>query len=1012
MPAPFSPVHIPFVSGTRQDIGKTSQDNPSLLRNAENVLFTKKGHITNRPEIVSRDAQVEVDNTGLSAGLAAATSGLIPSGIVPTGFSTTAGPETPLACWQSKSFYNRNNLWVSAGTHWSLRQTKSAVLRTYDPINASRTNPCPVGTNLVGIPTTGASSSGFPILNAQGEVTSISLGSLTGFQDQNISVSGDALFYIDTLGTARGYIPTTLPAVNNVIVATGCTTTLLATQAVSSTVGPDGFYYVAIMSNVASEIIISRLSAAGSVSQILVLTGLGTVNAIALVHNGVDRLGLAWNGVGSVLKTKVITITAGVMADSGLNLTLTGAPLNLLGLDTGSLVVGLTHNGLMSVMFTTNTGNLYVGGRLFSAATETAHTALVANGLGQEQEWDPLFGAVVVGGHTLVGVMNSLDLFNQSTQWIVMDFTSLYQSGNLTERTAVAAGPYLGAARITPSSVAFTPTSVSFAVAEGLSFSGAERPVPIIRRAGIIRITLSLQGVQAAHVNGVTLLSGQLLHVFDGTSIRPDHFVEEMPFIFSTTAAVAGGSLPAGSFTYQATWEAVNARGQVTRSGASNQKTVVVTAGQKVSVVIKRPQLWNSPSQLEFVRIRLWATQVNPTNNALLYFVTETTDTTPSTGTPITLSHSVQAVGTEETLYETVSTLSDMRAPSADRGIAIVTERAWVADQNRLYVSKLIRPGIAVSWNTEGSNVLTVPAALGTIQGLAAVNEGLVVLGSRAAAVVTGPGVDDTGVGPGWLLQILDGVPGMNESSPRSCTATASGVAFQAQDGDVWLANSAGQAMPLSRQVRDNALVNSPTGVDVVNLISTATTNTMLMAHGSGGFLRVMDLENGHWGHWTFPGIVPTNGLFLAAINGALWMQTTAGSIVYSVDGVSTGNFTSIIETGVIRQTNPTPHGWGRLRSVVLNEVRTSADSVLNVHMKVLADQNDRVLLDKIRGTAVNDPATFPGGGDGSLIFAATSQRCSYFRIQLLIDHAAFDIEGLDVWVANTGERVPSNNRS
>lgn len=1023
MPAPFSAVHIPFISGARQDIGKIAQESPSQLRRAQNVMFTKRGHITGRPALVSRDAPVEVGGAGSSllSSLTSAVIGAVPSGIVSTGFSTSSGGDTPLACWQGQSYYNRNSLWVAAGSHWSLRQTKSAILKTIDPVNGQRTNPAPVGMSIVGIPTTGSSGTGFPFLNSEGEVDSISLGPLTNFvqADGNHSVAGNAVFFIDnSTGTVYGHIPGNPPTVTQVVLAANGIIVFAGgqQQATSAVLANDGFYYLAFKTTTAGRIDILRINPVGTVTQTLSLTGLGTVQGLGVVHNGLNGLGLAWNDTASTsLKTKIITITAGVMTDSGLNVTLTGTALNLSGGDVGTLAVGLSHNGLMSVLFTLNTGSMYLGGRSFSAAVETANTSLVANGLAQGREWDPLFGGVVVAGHTLVGVMNSFDLFNQSSQWIVLDCTKLYGSSNTTDRTVVAAGPYLGAARIAPASVYSTANSVSFGVAEGIQFSGAERPVSIVRRAGIRRITLSTQGTQATHVNGVTLLSGQIPFVFDGSVIRPDHFAEEMPFIFNSTAASAGGSLPAGSFTYQVTWESVNSRGQVTRSGASNQQTVSVTLNQKVTVVVTKPQLWNSPSQLEFVRIRLWATQVNPTNNALLYFVTEAVDTTPSTGTPVSLIHTTQAVGTEERLYETSDTLSDMRAPGADRGIAVVAERAWVADQTTLYASKLIRPGIAVAWNSEGPNSLTLPASLGTIQGLASVNQGLVVLCSRGAAVVTGPGTDDTGAGPGWVLQIIDGVPGMGISSPRSLATTPAGVAFQAQDGDLWMANSSGQALPMSRALRDSA---TNTLVDVVNLVSTTRTNLMLLSQGAAGVLRVVDLEMGQWGTWTFPAVTPSNGLFMTAINGSVWLQTTTPSVVYSVDDPAAlsdaglGAYTALIETGVLRPANPVPHGWGRLRSVTPNEIRKSTDAQVSVNVQVLADQNDRVLLNKTKITNPTDTALYPGGGDGVLEFRATVQRCAYFRVLMSITPAVFDVEGLDLWVANTGEKSPSNNRS
>jgi hypothetical protein len=1025
MPAPFSPVHVPFISGVRQDLSSIAQDSPSQLQTARNCVYTKKGRVTGRPGLQTRDGQVQTVGAGgsLLANLNAAISGATPSGIVSTGYPVdgqTAG-DTPLACWQGQAFYQRGTQWTFAGPAWSLRQNKSAVVRTYDPSGAARTNPVPIGPTLVGTTSPGGGTSGFPILNTSGEVTSMSLAVATHFtSDSNHCMGGDVVFYIDAnTGSVYGQFPNgASPAFTEVLLATTAASTSTTPQQITSAVlANDGFYYLAFKSSVAGRIDVLRINSSGTVTQTLSLTGLGSVANIGITHNGSGRLGLAWNNFSTALMTKVITITGGVMADSGLNVTLTGVPLNILGLDVGTLAVGTTHNGIMSVMFTINTGNLYIGGRSFTAATESSNTQLVSNGLGAEKEWDPLFGAVVVAGRTLVGVVNCIDVFNQSSQWLVLDVTSLYQSGNTTDRTVAAAGPYLGLARMMPSSWTSTANSVSFAIAEGLVFSPSTRAVPIIQRAGIRRITLTAQATQATHVNGLTLLSGQLMHVFDGVTVRPDHFPEEAPFIFSTTAAAAGGSLPAGSFTYQATWEMVNTRGQTVRSGASNQKTVAVTLNQKVNVVIARPQLMNSASQLEFVRVRLWATQVNPTNNAPLYFVGESVITSPSVGTPVTITHSTQATGGEEQLYETVTTLADMRAPGADRGVAYINERAWVAEQNRLYVSKLLKPNVAPAWNTEDTNVIALPASLGTIQGLAGQFQALVVVCSRGVAVVQGAGVDDTGSGAGWTLTVLDGAPGAGEISPRAVATTPNGVAYQAQDGNIWLMLPNTQVINVSRPVRDLATSLSDRAVDAVYVPPTSSTNPMFVANGAGGELRVLDLEAGQWFTWLVTSVTPIGGRYLAAVNGAVWMQLDSAPYVASLDA-AVGNdlisnpITATLKTGVIRPANPTAHGWGRVRSVVLNELRLSTDTQVQVNILVTADGNQRTLLSNSGTTAPNDRSLFPNGPDNALEFRTTSQRCAYCDVQLDIVPAVFSIEGLDIWAMNTGEPTPTNNRS
>ncbi len=1066
MPAPFSPVHIPFLSGVRQDLGKLAQEGPSQLLQAQNVLFTRKGHITGRPGLISRDAQVQnAGGIALVGGLTAATAGLTPSGLVASGFggANKADMDTPLLCYQGKSFFNRAGLWEAAGVSWSLRQTKSAAIGL-SPTGAmvgSFSN-LSVGKDVTALVNDATNPNGVQFFNSAGELKWRGTGDLfPGGNVESVFVAGQNLFFKDVSAGAIKAIITTGdgPVTGSQIFLGGGAPGASALGGLDVTT--DGtFYYVAYGSIplTTDTSTVLKVDGTGAVLQVLRLTwGGGAMNGgrgMSICYDPTsNRLGVAAIAHATgVVATKIITLTAGVMADAGIELSLTGAAGVLQQQEL--IRCGVTHNGRMSVIFSRaptrwdtgataafTTGSVYVGGRLFTTATETSVVTLVGavNSFGVGQTWFPLFAGQALAGRTLVGVLRCLDKAptaatndpGRSGQWMVYDFSDLYAIGNTAQRQVAAAGAASGVVQIRPGSTFCDGTRLSFGVLEGTSFAGIPDTTPStgtgnapqVTRGMLRRITLEAQGTQAVHVNGTTLLSGQLLHVFDGIKIKPHHFVEEAPYLFNGGAgfvyASNGGQLAAGSYSYQVTWETINNAGRTMRSGASNPLTVLgVADNQQVTFHATIPQAWDQPTQSDRVVVRFWATQTNPTNNAPKYLIGEAETSVAVTTFDMTFTHTKVSTGLEEQLYETVDTLADMRAPGADRGVAVVADRVWCADQTNLYASKLVRPGIAVSWNTEDTNVIPLPAALGTIQGLAAVDQGLVVLCSRGASVVTGPGVDDTGAGPGWSLQVIDGVPGMGVSSPRSCVATPAGAVFQAQDGDIWLVNSSGQATPMSRALRDTAIINPVTGIDLVNVTATPGSNSLLVAHGPSGILRVLDLEMGQWGTWVFPFVTPTNGLFVAAINGALWLQTTSAGVVFSADNFAStsdaglGNITAIVETGIIRQTQPAVHGWGRLRNVILNEVRRSSDAQVSVNMKVLADQNDRLLMDKTLVTSPTNTSTFPGAGDGVLTFGTTVQRCAHFRVLMTITPAIFNVEGLDVWVANTGETAPSNNRS
>ncbi len=1013
MPAPFLPVFVPFVSGVRQDLGDLAAENPAQLRSLENAVFTKQGHLRGRAGGVSRDAQVQVSGSGgaLAANLNSQVASLVPAGIVSSPYGSGTDSETALAIWQGAAFFFRDTIWAGAGPMWSVRATSSASLSVFRISGSTRHNPVPCGTDIVGIRTTLGSVSGFALVNNNGELPYVSLGSAALFDTTsiaNLAASGNALFYIQGAGNVVMQIPGTLPAYTTAVVGgTGDTNTAPRINIAAAHDSDTGEHFVAFKSSVAGRITLKHVNAAGTVLASLDVNGLGTVLGVAVAFDGTNKLGLAWidSAVPSV-KTKVFTTGGGVITDAAIDLTLAGTP------ETNTLFFGLaagtTADGKMGVLYTRSDAGLYIGGRLFTAATSTSVATLagVYTGLGTGLLWEPLFGHVAVGGRTLVGVQRSTDTLLHRVQWLVLDFTRLYVNGDTAVRVSVAAGAVEGMDRITPSSVGIpTPNGLAFAIPDGISFSLDATLRTFVDAVAVRRIHLEVQPVQAVHAHDNTLLTGQLMHVFDGAKVRPHNFVEETPFILGSSGIVAGGGLSAGSYSYQTTWEAYNSRGQRLRSGASNILTLNSAGGQHAEVISTVPQLWSYITEIDYVRLRLWATVKNATATADKFLVTETvisvTPTTPSA----TQIHTVEVAGTEEKLYEGATILADMRAPGADRGVAFCNERAWCADQRHVYASKLLRPGIAPSWNTEGIHTLEIPNALGSIQGISGMGDTLVVVCSAGVAIVRGPGVDDTGAGIGWTVDIVAPL-GSGEVGPRSICPTPVGVAFQGRDGDVWLVRGDQSVVPISRPLRSVASSGPNDLVWVAPRLSgSESTNPLLLAGGSSW--RVLDTEAGQWGLWTFASNNPAR---MSSINGAPWGQLTAAPWVISVDGAVGSDFGSNnaarIITGVLRPTDPLSRGWGRIRGVspVVKESATNITATIAGY----GDNDEHVLLNKALVYSNSAGTRWPDSGPE---YRCTVQRCGYAYFNIHIEPASFEWAGLNLWVANTKEAAPSRTR-
>jgi hypothetical protein len=409
-----------------------------------------------------------------------------------------------------------------------------------------------------------------------------------------------------------------------------------------------------------------------------------------------------------------------------------------------------------------------------------------------------------VAGRTLIGVTRGADVSSIAAlqaQWVVLDITPWYAGSDLA-RTVVARGSVNGMHLIVPGSVSSSSTGLKFGIHEGLTFD-----TDGIATAAVRRIEITSQPVASVEAHGLSIVSGAQGAVYDGVRLAALNFAEEYPSISGATTA--GGTMALGSHSFQATWEYTDGRGQVVRSGASNVLTLTTAgANASVSVAVEVPQLRSYFKGVDNVRVRLWATEVTPSAGAPLYLVAETVLASPPITAYTTLTQSAPADTSATRLYTVGSVLDDGPPPGGDRGVAFAADRAWVADQEKVYASKLIREGVSLAWNTEGLHTITMPSSLGQIQAIAGLQNRLVVVCAAGVAVVTGPGVDDLGVGPGWATEVIPSA-GMGSRNPRALAVIPQGVAYLGRDGDVWLVPPDLRGQPISRPLPAEAVISA-----------------------------------------------------------------------------------------------------------------------------------------------------------------------------------------------------------
>lgn len=1022
MTAPFRHVTIPLTSGARQDTAKFAPGDPSHLSEAVNVMFARQGAIYGRPGAQSKAADVQVRGAGsVLSTFASVVGGATAAGLVAAHTPGAFGSESPLALWQGISLLRREENWLKVGEQMHVRVDRSQALNNVTTSLSTRQNPIPCGTTVAGILTAKGAASGFPYFNDENQVRYVGTGSVSlvdAASKANIAAAGSAVFYMTTSGDVRATVPNTaLPTTLDLSIGSAGRTDTTPRQNIAAVLNQAGtHYYVAYVSSVAGRISIKQVAATGSggTTGSLDVNGLGTVLGVSLAYvreGNQDKLCLLWiDTVGPTVRTKVFTVAGAVITDAAIDVSYATAP------ETNAtffgIAAGWTGGSSFSIMYVTSTGGCFIGGRSTSAATTTnsmtLHGRYTAFGTGLY--WEPLFGAVSVAGRCLVGVARGVGLLLRRSQWVVLDVTDLYNGSTTAGRLVVAHGIAEGCDRLAVSSVGQpSSSSIAFCVPEGITFdtTGATRTAST-------RILLTLQPAASANGHGLDWVTGGTARYFDGAQLAAHPFPETYPFITDDTAAAAAGSLTGGSYTYQATWEMVNGKGQTIRSGASNVVTEAgVAAGQKVNVTVSVPQLvdYRAGADAISVRVRLWGTVVNPSAGAPLYAITETILTSTPAAAFVTLVHTSEVDTSGEQLYTVGSVLDDEPPPAGDRGVAFANQRLWVADQRRVYASKLLRPNIAPAWNTSGLHTFEVATSLGDVEAIVGMDDRLLVLCSAGALQIFGPGLDDLGNGPGWSAQAIPVHRGC-APSPRAACAIPDGVTYVGSDGQIYLIGRDMSAQCISRPMRDETVTTATpclTWVQPGLLNAELTINAMLVSLSETRQL-VMDTETGQWALWTAAGVTP---MTVANICGLLWGQEATD--VYAYDALDVGrdkgiNFTMSIRTGILTPDGQTPVSWGRVRGMTVLAEVPQVDPY-DLQAILYADEAETVILNKTVNISTSTAATWPRNPHRPQ-FSTSQQRCQFVSAYLSAAPALAVWNAIELWVAGSPERAPTRTRS
>lgn len=1053
----FEPFTIPLIKGLKQDKDGIAAGNPSELEQAHNLMITHVGSLRGRPGTVNESSPYQLVNSGggtatqVGTDISAATSGLITAGLNDI-------DNQLLATWQSTAFIRTSTtqpngggfVWRQTGPFWSMRKESSPALDFIVNDLGGLQNPVAVGKTLVSVPiSAGQSVSLGSISNTNLEL--LDTQALTNFDVNSrynacVASNGtnDIILYPKADGSLRYHVcaPSGTPG-------TGTEQVLAIAGSVNSTFRGSGsfngqacwlvagqaaseFFY-AYASATVNHIVVGRFVIGGGATATLDLNIGGTISfGVALTHNFLatgagGKLCLGFhNGTANTYNTKILNVVSTAsITDAALDVN-HGASSNAIGLHT----VGF-DTSVIIVCYTDDNNHLRIFTRTFAAAVSTLRVSLFTTSP-QLKTWCPLFPATFFNNKTAIGLqlltIGPNPFANPlvgSTQWFVLDISNNISIANSGSPSIMASGPSNYGLITPPVNAVFTivdsnTQSLRFGVVNGITFdiSGPQSASSTV-------ITLTTCPARWINLNGAAISSGCTPYIYDGVQTYPVNFTEGAPVI-SSAAFVAGGSSVAGSYSFQAIWEIISGSGKVIRSTQSNITTKTSAGAQKIDITVSIPQcIGRYLTATDTARVKIYATVANPSAGAPLYLASSTlfpisNGSVSVAFVTVTTLQTANTDTTQEQLYTGGNIFDDQAPFSSDRGVAYANNRIWVADANRIFISKILQRNYAPAWNTSGKLTIEMPTVIGEIRSLCNLNDKLLVMGDLGLAIVYGPGFDDIGNGPGWSVELIaQHVKFCNNvgSGPRSSTEIpGNGVAFVGIDNEIYLTNMSGMPVDISWPTKDSTSIIRELSYSEALTNPADGTKRGPMLFSDGDVSKVLDINTGQWFTWQMADSSVGQYSYFATLNNILYAQGIDPNHPISIfSNWTTGTDRAVAFTQIVQTSNCSVAGpdqtlsfaWGRLRSLMIKG-KVIAAYTLTVVVK--PDNAPFItLMNKSASVTGSLPAQWPYTSEDE--FRTTIQRCSMFSIIMSATPATAEWASIDCWTHASKNASPSRNR-
>jgi len=315
----------------------------------------------------------------------------------------------------------------------------------------------------------------------------------------------------------------------------------------------------------------------------------------------------------------------------------------------------------------------------------------------------------------------------------------------------------------------------------------------IYSQTGINLATFTINDNQqyTSEIAGALHLTGGQLWEYDG--VKPvEHGFHVWPEAQTISTSASGGSITAGTYYYQFTYEWTDAAGNLHRSAPSipiSQVTTGTTSTNTIYVPTLRLTSKLPPNPVRIVGYR-WSL-----SQQIYYQFTSITspilnDTTVDYVT-ITDTFADSAIVGNAILYTTGGVVEDIAAP-ASTASTLFNNRLWLVDaedQNLLWYSKQVIEATPV----EMSDLLTIYVAptsgaqgsTGVITALYPMDDKLIVFKKDAIYYINGIGPDNTGANSQYSDPIFI-TSSVGCTNPNSIVLMPHGLMFQSDKG-IWL---------------------------------------------------------------------------------------------------------------------------------------------------------------------------------------------------------------------------------